>query len=454
MLILCSFASAAGNSIGSPVFTDPANVGVPDLSLSANATPHPQTEYLGMRLDTLTAPYSAVVGGEISGEMTVINIGINPAYHIQIDFYLSPDREINENDIWVQRKTAVIHPSGFESVLPYQFSVPSGLTQSEYYVGAIVRSYVSGIFVVHDSIFASHKTYISRSTRPVYSSLKPDLAVTSISYQPGNYSPGGPLEIIYTLENTGGISNAFAVAFYLSRDPKITSKDQLLWSDYYTKGYERMNQTTASFFRIPDSIIPGTYYLGAIADNLHQTRDANRENNSLSSPIQITIDPAVPIDQNAFNQMVEAYIAEKTNIYRSYVGSPPLMHTVELSPLAKLHATDMATRNYFSHYTPEGLSPIDRAENLGLPREKWGKWGLIHEGVAENIVKIHEGNSIGSGYSGFVDGTDPESVATVMLLEWIASPSHHDTLIDERFDSFGIGVAKQGSTYYGVVNFF
>ena len=446
--------SAAGNSVGTPLFTDPANIGVPDLSLSDNTTSPPRTEYLGMRVDSLTAPSSAVVGGEVAGEVNIINIGINPAYHVQLDFYLSPDREINEDDIWVQRKTTSIHPPGFESVLPYQFVVPAGLTENDYYVGVVVRSYSSGVFIVQDSTLASHTTTISRSTRPKFSSLKPDLAVTSISYLIGNYSPGGPLEITYTLENTGGASNAFPITFYLSRDPEITPSDQFLWSDYYTKGHEHMNLTRASLFRIPESIIPGTYYLGAIVDYQHQTGDINRENNSLSSSIPITIEPAVPIDQNEFNQMVESHIAEKTNIYRSYVGAPPLMHTVELSSLAKLHATDMANRNYFSHYTPEGLSPIDRALALGFPKEKRGEWGVVHEGVAENIVKIHEGNSIGSGYSGFVDGTDPESVATVMLLEWISSPSHHATLIDERLDSFGIGVAKQGSTYYGVVDFF
>jgi uncharacterized protein YkwD len=445
--------SAAGNSIGTPVFNDPTNIGVPDLSLYENTTPLPQTEYLGMRVDTLTAPHSAVVGGEISGEVHIRNTGTTPAYYVQLDFYLSADREINEDDIWVQRKTATIHPPGFETVLPYQFSVPSGLTERAYYVGLVVCSYVSDIFVVHDSTLAPHITNISRSTRPRPSSLKPDLAVTSISYPIGNYSPGTPLEILYTVENTGGVSTAFSVTFYLSRDAEITPSDQLLWSDHYAKGYERMNQTTTSLYMIPEYVIPGTYYLGAIVDNLHQTGDVNRENNSLSSPIPITIDPTVPFDQDAFNQMVEAYIAEKTNIYRSYVGSPPLTHTVELSELAKMHATDMANRNYFSHYTPEGLSPIDRAQTFGFSREKMGKWGVFHD-VAENIVKIHEGNSIGSGYSGFVDGTDPESVATVMLLEWISSPSHHATLTDERLDSFGIGVVKQGSTYYGVVDFF
>jgi uncharacterized protein YkwD len=394
------------------------------------------------------------MGGEISGEVTVINTGKTPAYYVQIDFYLSPDEKITEDDIWVQRKTAALHPAGLESLLPYQFSVPSGLIEREYYVGAIIRSYVSDVFVVQDTTVAPHATSISKSTRPISDNIRPDLAITALSYPNGNYSLGTPLEISYTIENTGGISSAFFVAFYLSKDEVVTTSDQLLWTDTYTKGYERMNQTTTSLDRIPASIIPGTYYLGAVVDYQHQTADRNRENNSFSSPIPISIDSPVPIDQDAFNRMVESHIAEKTNKYRSYVGSSAIMHISALSYLAKMHATDMAERNYFSHYTPEGLSPTDRAHALGFSTEKMRELGVMYDGVAENIVKIHDGTVVGSGYSGFVDGTNPESVATVMMLEWISSPSHHATLIDDRFESFGIGVVKQGSAYYGVVEYF
>jgi len=454
ILSLCAVVSAAGNSIGIPVFNDPTNIGVPTLSLASNASSSYQTEYLGLRLGSFTAPSTAAMGGEISGEVYVINIGIVPAYYVQIDFYLSPDEKITDDDIWVQRKTTALHPAGLESPLPYQFSVPSGLVEREYYVGAIIRSYVSGVFVVQDTIVAPHATTISRSTRPVSDNLKPDLAITALSYPAGNYSPGVPLEIFYTIENTGGISSAFFVAFYLSKDEVITTSDQLLWTDTYTRGYERMNQTTTSLDRIPRSIIPGTYYLGAIVDYQHQTADGNRENNSISSPVPIVIESAVPIDQDAFNRRVESYIAEKTNIYRSYVGSAALTHTSALSYLARMHAADMAERGYFSHYTPERMNPTDRAHALGFSTEKMRQPGVVSDGVAENIVKIHDGQVVGSGYSGFVDGTNPEAIATVMMLEWISSPSHHATLIDGRFESFGIGVVKQGSTYYGVANYF
>jgi uncharacterized protein YkwD len=394
------------------------------------------------------------MGNTISGQVRVINIGTTPAYYVQIDFYLSLDDVISDDDIWVQRKTAPLHPAGSENILPYEFSVPTGLVDREYYVGAIVRSYVSGVFVVQGKTSASHPSVISRSTRVIPDTLRPDLAITDLTYLLGNYSPGIPLEITYTLENTGGVSGGFFVTFYLSKDAAVKPSDQMLWNDYYTKGYARMNQTTMSLHTLPFSVLPGTYYVGAIVDYIHQTADINRENNTFTSSVPIVIEPAVSIDQDTFNRLVASHIAEKTNIYRSYVGVSPLIHMTELSYLAQMHATDMANRNYFSHYTPEGLNPTDRAEALHFKTEKMNAYGDIRGGISENIVKIHEGYEVGSGYSGFVDGTDPESVATVMMLEWISSPSHHEALVDHRLEIMGIGVVKQGSTYYGVVDYF
>ena len=40
-----------------------------------------------------------------------------------------------------------------------------------------------------------------------------------------------------------------------------------------------------------------------------------------------------------------------------------MMH---LRNLARAHSNDMFKRGYFSHYTPEGLSPFDRMEKAGI----------------------------------------------------------------------------------------
>ncbi|MBC5800212.1 MAG: hypothetical protein GIX03_07420 [Candidatus Eremiobacteraeota bacterium] len=55
-------------------------------------------------------------------------------------------------------------------------------------------------------------------------------------------------------------------------------------------------------------------------------------------------------------------VLEALNRERLVSGRPPLQFDERLSTLARAHALDMATRNYFSHNTPEGLSPFDRMD--------------------------------------------------------------------------------------------
>jgi uncharacterized protein YkwD len=80
--------------------------------------------------------------------------------------------------------------------------------------------------------------------------------------------------------------------------------------------------------------------------------------------------------------------------------------------------------------------------------------GLERTGIAENIVKISSGHSVGKGYSGFVDPSDPQAVADVMMVEWISSPAHNENLVNKDIDRIGVGVTYDGEYFYGTQNFF
>jgi uncharacterized protein YkwD len=55
------------------------------------------------------------------------------------------------------------------------------------------------------------------------------------------------------------------------------------------------------------------------------------------------------------------------NKEREKFGLEPVVVDAQLRKLARSHSVDMFSRGYFSHYTPEGLSPFDRmnAANIG-----------------------------------------------------------------------------------------
>lgn len=95
----------------------------------------------------------------------------------------------------------------------------------------------------------------------------------------------------------------------------------------------------------------------------------------------------------------EADMHAKVNFERTSVGLSALSFSEELAKVGRAHCTDMFKRGYFSHYTPEGLSPFDRmvaanidfnyaGENLALaPNTELAMKGLMQSpGHKANIL--------------------------------------------------------------------
>lgn len=92
-------------------------------------------------------------------------------------------------------------------------------------------------------------------------------------------------------------------------------------------------------------------------------------------------------------------------------GLHPLAWDEKLTDLARQHALDMARRNYYSHTSPEGLSPFDRMRAAGA----------LAAYAGENIAE-----------------SEDESSAELALLN---SPEHRDNMLDNHYGHVGIGVA-------------
>jgi uncharacterized protein YkwD len=60
---------------------------------------------------------------------------------------------------------------------------------------------------------------------------------------------------------------------------------------------------------------------------------------------------------------LEAKMLVLVNEERGKAGLKPLKFDAEMLPVARAHSQDMFARGYFSHITPEGLSPFDRMRN-------------------------------------------------------------------------------------------
>ena len=140
-------------------------------------------------------------------------------------------------------------------------------------------------------------------------------------------------------------------------------------------------------------------------------------------------------------QRIEYLVHEYTNQERLSYGLSQLSLDPEITVIARGHSSDMAHREYFSHETPEGLTPSERADEKGYSCQKISGL-LIYSGIAENIFQGHLFDSYYTvnGEITSYDWDTEEGIAKTTVDGWMNSPGHRENILTEIFDREGIGV--------------
>lgn len=114
-------------------------------------------------------------------------------------------------------------------------------------------------------------------------------------------------------------------------------------------------------------------------------------------------------------------VVERTNRERAGAGLPPLAVDPVLTAAAQAHSADMVARAFYSHTSPEGRQPWDRAAAAGSTRRT----------IGENIACGQRSPAE------VVDG-------------WMHSPGHRANILKPDFTHIGVGFAGGGpkGTYW------
>ena len=150
-------------------------------------------------------------------------------------------------------------------------------------------------------------------------------------------------------------------------------------------------------------------------------------------------------------RQLEDLTHELINAQRVMHGFDPLEHVEAIRLIARGHSEDMASRDYFSHDSPEGLDPTDRGRRAGYDCFKdYGSYFTL--GLAENI---HQG-WLFAGYRTVNGRTTPydlysaEEIAQNAVEGWMNSPGHRQIILDSSYDRAGMGIAitDDGKVYF------
>lgn len=122
----------------------------------------------------------------------------------------------------------------------------------------------------------------------------------------------------------------------------------------------------------------------------------------------------VSVDHEAENEMLRLL-----NDERRKEGLVPLVMDEEIREVARAHSRDMFTRGYFAHDTPEGITPAQRLDKMGI------KYTIMGENLAlaPDVALAHRG--------------------------LMNSPSHRENILFPDYRKVGIGAVNGG--IYGIM---
>lgn len=144
--------------------------------------------------------------------------------------------------------------------------------------------------------------------------------------------------------------------------------------------------------------------------------------------VDLDLAPAVQPDA------VEQAVHRQTNRRRRNHGIGTLEYSAHLSAIALQHSRDMASRDYFSHESPDGDSTLDRYR--------------AHD---------HDDRSVGENiaYRQPTPTAAVDEIASSVVDGWMDSPGHRENILRERFEKEGIGVyIDSDGTAYATQNFY
>ncbi|MEV0455043.1 sigma-70 family RNA polymerase sigma factor [Catellatospora methionotrophica] len=125
-----------------------------------------------------------------------------------------------------------------------------------------------------------------------------------------------------------------------------------------------------------------------------------------------------PSPTKAAPATLEAQMLTLVNQARKSAGCGALRAEPKLDKASRLHSADMVKRDYFSHTTPDGVTPWDRAKAAGYTQPS-----------AENIAA---GNA----------------TAKATMNQWMNSPGHKANILNCSYKAMGVGRATGGGYRY------
>ena len=282
-----------GNSIAESNETN--NTLIAAFQVRVNAPPRPDLTSSGLSF----GPNTVDAGQSIQVSEAIFNQGLADSSAFRVGIYLSADATITTSDILIAVRNLPSLPIGITSAVSGVTTfIPSNTPGGTYFVGIIV-----------DDLDAIVESDEGNNALAAFGSLTvtipptPDLFVNSFSFTPTSVMPalGDQITVTETIGNQGVVNaGAFRVGYYLSGNPLVSKNDILIGSRMISALAVGDSSTSSTAVVLPAGLAPGSYFLGAIADDQSAVIELLTTNNVFTAPIALDV-VAAPIPMAQLN---------------------------------------------------------------------------------------------------------------------------------------------------------
>jgi uncharacterized protein YkwD len=119
---------------------------------------------------------------------------------------------------------------------------------------------------------------------------------------------------------------------------------------------------------------------------------------------------------------MEAQVRQRINMIRQQQGLSQLRHHEQLAQVARNYSRRMAEQHFFAHKSPQGDTMVERVRSMGI----------VYFMLGENL---------------FTCTNIPQPVPAA-ITGWMNSPGHRTNILQSEYRETGVGVWRQGNTYY------
>lgn len=402
------------------VAVPPPLPGLPDgyATREILATGRPTADFAVRNLSV--SETALVAGGSFAWSYEYANFG-DLAAPIEVDVFLSSNPVVTAEETFLRRIT---HPAGAETGFlsfdsgdetpPASATLPEDLPPGTYYVSVIADADRLVDEAVELNNFSD-----SVAIEVLPPADRPDFTVGNLLISDTFFAPGDSFDFVYSVGNLEPQSGTVPTRIYLSPDPTITTDDRFL----YFADHEGLPPGQATVFAsaldsgfppvlVPRDVVPGNYFIGAIADPLGTAQETNEANN---------VSNAVPITVSAFEPSLPDISPRNFRVSDTVVApGDPFLFTVDVTNLGSVNtpgevAILFSSDPFFDPFDPVAIRlPYSDLAPAEIQTEGFIEGDQVPLGLAPGIYSVAAVADPG----GFVfESNEFNNISNVVLVE-------------------------------------